>query len=381
MKLLFIVHSSNLVYGAAKSIGHVLQNIDLEYDVIFSNILRLKYSKNIINAFVGKNCKNIYYFNLPYESKVVLGLENDYLTLKNILRKIRLNIQKFLFLINKNKINKVLVNGNYDIIHLNSIALFPLINNKHCFIMHVREIYNKKNNTDFYKKLSFLSGAIYIDEVVKKSLNFYFKNEIILNNPIDMTKVKYLNREKILNKYKIGKDSVIFSLIGTIIEAKGIDFVIKCINSVNTDGAKFLIIGSTSSPYAKKCIYLSKNNPNIIFLGEILNIEELYLISDYIIRSDSQFCIGRTIYEGLYAGCGVLIQGSQDEILKMPEYDIYKDRIFNYKPRDKFSFIEKIEKLSNSKIRRKEARSNIIDYMDSFKKFLSKVHNEEGDIL
>ena len=44
----------------------ILQNIDLEYDVIFSNILRLKYSKNIINAFVGKNCKNIYYIIINY---------------------------------------------------------------------------------------------------------------------------------------------------------------------------------------------------------------------------------------------------------------------------------------------------------------------------
>lgn len=373
MKMLFVVHSSNLVYGAAKSISYVLKNTEYEYDVVFSNILRFKCPKKVIKEFVGEKCKNIFYLNLPYESSIVLGLESNNFTIKNILRKIGLKIQKVIFYMFKYQINKIFEEGKYDVIHLNCLVLYPLISNKHCFVLHVRELYNNKDKIKLYSKLSMLSGIIYIDNSVRSSLNYKLENEITLNNPFDMINVKNINKNKILSKYNLTDNDVIFSIIGTIVELKGVDFVIDSLINSSIDEIKVLVVGNNKSKYAKKCIESSKNDSRILFIDETLNIMEIYSIVDYVIRADLEFCVGRTVYEALYSGCGVIIQGSFNEISKMSEYNIFKDKIHYYKARNSLSFVEKIKELSKIKVKNRNYYSNVDEYIKMFDSFLSKV--------
>ena len=65
------------------------------------------------------------------------------------------------------------------------------------------------------------------------------------------------------------------------------------------------------------------------------NVNGIYAISDFIIRGEECFGVGRTVYEGLYSGCNVIIQGErQIDLFKISGYDKFKKKIFFYEPRN-----------------------------------------------
>ena len=64
MKLLFITHSSNLVYGAARSLNLLLKNAPFHYDIVFSKQFLRYHSSDEVKGYVGPNCDNIFYCDL-----------------------------------------------------------------------------------------------------------------------------------------------------------------------------------------------------------------------------------------------------------------------------------------------------------------------------
>lgn len=373
MKILFILHSTNIEYGAARSVRYILQNTEDSYDVVCSYILRIRYTEQSIRDYIGSSSHKIFYANLPNELYSVFPLEKPDISWRYIRKCIRLKIQKLLAYIDKYRIYRIIEHGKYDLVYLNSISLYPIITDKYKFVMHAREIYSGYDLANFYKKLALLKGIIYIDEAVKKSITINNIPRITLNNPFDMLAVRNIDVQSIRHKYCIKSSDIVFAIIGAVTPSKGVDFVINAIHRSCVKSIKLLVVGEINSQYAQNCLKLAEKDPRIMFLGTIVEIENIYSILDYIIRADSVFCIGRTVYEALYAGCGVIIQGDDSDVPTMPQYELFKDKIYCYRPRDDNSLVEQIKLLSHKKITDRKYYSNVDEYIKQFELFLDSV--------
>lgn len=374
MKVLFIINTSNFVLGAIRSLGYVLRNTSMDYDIICSSFFRMKHSEEEIRRFCGYKCGKIFYCILPLEAKVIFPVEEPTTFVKKVSYKIRVIIQNILAQIYKLRIFMIIKKGNYDVVHLNAISIYPLITNKYCCVMHAREIFSGFDAQSFYSKLSKLSGIIYIDKTVQESIALDSVKSVVLNNPFDMTCINDIDAEQIRAQYNISEGIVVFSILGSLKEGKGVDFVISAFKRLPQHRIILLIVGRLDNrEYVKKCVGMAQNDHRIMFLGEIVDVEKIYAISDYVIRGDHVFCIGRTVYEALYAGCGVLIPGNKNDLSEMPQYNLFKDRMFCYSPRNPESIITQIEELSQHKITNRVCYSNVDEYNKQFESFLDSV--------
>lgn len=63
MKALFIIHCQDPIYGASRSIGNLIRNLDVDVDIIFP--IKAKKEGRItaeqIEKFYGNNVKNVWY--------------------------------------------------------------------------------------------------------------------------------------------------------------------------------------------------------------------------------------------------------------------------------------------------------------------------------
>ena len=108
-----------------------------------------------------------------------------------------------------------------------------------------------------------------------------------------------------------------------------------------------------------------------MFLGEKEHIEEIYLLSDYIIRADESFVTGRTVYEGLYADCNVILQIDADEDKeKVHDYKKFEKKLFFYKTRNQDSLVSLLEEIPNEKVSERSANSNILEYINEIEDYI-----------
>ena len=100
---------------------------------------------------------------------------------------------------------------------------------------------------------------------------------------------------------------------------------------------------------------------------------KIYSITDYIIRAETFFTIGRTVYEGLYSGSGLIIQGSDKELLNIKDYNKFKDRIYLYTPRDITDFKRVLHMIKGKKVFYRNAVSNANNYGRIFNRYIDKL--------
>ena len=93
---------------------------------------------------------------------------------------------------------------------------------------------------------------------------------------------------------------------------------------------------------------LSLPDKRIEFHGEEKDINRIYALSDYIIRGEIDFRIGRTIFEALYADCDVILPSSDKEIEREKDLRVLRDKVHIYTPRDRKSLTTVIESVSGN---------------------------------
>lgn len=373
MKLLIITHSGDLTYGAAKSLGYILRNSDFEFDLICEHYLLRNVLVDDIKKYAGNNLKNLYPFHLPYVGNIVLNEEKLNLRVK-IRRHISNLKNRILYENDIKKIYKLIYENQYDFIYLNSIVLFPLITKEKKFIVHVREIYNGISKKKVYNKMNQAKKLIFIDESTKSAFKDIDVPSIVMNNPFDMRNLKNLDIYTLKEKYNV-ENKTVFSIIGNVIPSKGIDYVIKEFIESKNQNSVLLVVGAGDKVYESFCISLAKNDVRVRFLGQKNNIDEIYLISDYIVRGEPLFAIGRTVYEALYSDAGVIIPGHETDINKMFELEKYRKKINLYSPRSKELRIC-FQNLAEIKIQKEQFSSNIKEYIEDFRKVLMKIESE-----
>ena len=361
MKGLFITHDIS-TYGAATSMSLLLDSIkgEIECDLIYGITT---FRKSINNNSIRKRFNNV-----PLNVYQML-LNIDYSVLnKNNNNSFKDNFKSKIAYINKTFIkNKY---KNYDFCYLNSLTLHNLTNIHKNTILQVREVYQGSMLESVKMDLEKAKGIIFIDKATKNKFCKINVEQIILNNPFDMKDIEDdENEDQRFRELKMSKETI-FVMIGTLDEIKGTEYVIvEYLNSKIIGKAKLLIVGEGDEKFRR---YLKNkyDNPSVIFWGEESNIKKIYKYADYLIRGDRIPCIGRTIYEGLYSGLGVIIPGERKD------YDLnsrYSDNIYYYSTREKSALKKIFIELSSKKVINKSYTSNITEYKEKFMNFMSQM--------
>ena len=366
MKMAFITHDVG-IYGGSRSLRNLILQINNQHDIhiIVHKPYRNKQNINNISNWFHVKKEKIHEFRLPF-SYCFYGKPQF-----NIKRKIiNYILQTKWRYVDYLKLYKFLNKEIFDVIHLNSIILHQILNNRFKMIIHIREIYDRKT-TSVIKNLEKANGLIFIDlttqEVFKKA---NFNRAIILNNPYDMTILSKFSYKVFMlgTPYEIEwKEKIIFSIIGRVEYSKGILLVINSFKQYDNQNALLLIVGKcTDNEFLSKCKKAISTDNRIIIYGEEREIEKIYFISDYVIRGEPFACIGRTIYEALYAGLKVIVPGDIQKDTKLfSDYCLFKEKIYFYTPNDTQALLQ-ILNICRDKINNKIFYSNVEEYAKSF---------------
>lgn len=370
MRALFVLTGGQFLYGANRSISGLLKELDYEYDIMICKGFTTRIDEESIRQILGSNLRNIYECWLP-RYRCHLFDKNGFVSeLSHYIN----NIMAFLC---KHKKNTIIQKGNYDVIHLNSLVFYPLINKKNRYIIHAREIINQKYKWKnlFKKYISHATGIIYIDASTQKSVESYCVHEkgIMINNPFDMLDVEKSDYEECMNHFQLSYNTTVFSMLGQIGKSKGSDLVLEAFHRVQNPDIALLVVGNYEHKFGRMLIEKYIDDKRIIFCGEYQDTSSIFRISDYILRGEDQFCIGRTIYEGLYSGCGVIIPGNEHNMKSIVENEIWGEKIFFYEPANLNELVDRIYLCANRKFVDKRYYSNTKEYVDKYKEFVEEI--------
>lgn len=267
-------------------------------------------------------------------------------------------------------LNKI-ANEKFDFIYLNSLVLHSLIDPGLPFLIHVREIYDG-TNSEAAKSLDKARGVVFIDGATKASFPHLSAPWVILNNPFDMRVGDPYKVTGMYDRLDI-RGRTVFTVVGIMNENKGTHFVIESFLRASRDDAVLLIVGKGLETYEQYCRKMANGSPHIIFHGFEEDVACIYAISDYVIRGEAYPCVGRTIYEGLYSGCAVVVPGEASTACEIFEYDRFKDNIYIYQPRQLEALESLFRNLKKLDIRRSASMSNVSDFIDGFDTFVGTV--------
>ena len=370
MKALFVLHEGIFIYGANRSITGVLQNIEYDYDLLVCKSFTRKADEEELRRLLGSHLKNIYTVWMPryrcqYYDKVSLFSECSHIVN---------NIMAFFC---KGKRTRLIRQGGYDYVHLNSLVLFPIIDGNARYVVHAREIINPQYRRigQFVKALERAAGIIYIDEATRIPIEAVMRNKrsMVLNNPFDMTWVANTDYEDSLKKCGVTQENTVFAMLGQVGDNKGSKFVLRSFMRHANPNSRLLIVGNNNHAYGRECGKMTENDGRVIFCGEMKDTGSIYRISDYILRGEPQFCIGRTIYEGLFAGAGAIIPGHEADLERMQAGEELRDKIHFFEPESEESLAAVIQECSYVKQADRKFRSNIGHYMERYNRFIDKV--------
>ena len=249
------------------------------------------------------------------------------------------------------------------------------------YIREILDVSDRKKEL-ILSKLNKANGVVFIDYSTFRHLEELKIKSIVLNNPFDMRQIKSIDRSKVLEKLKLSSNDIIISILGTVNKGKGIDFIIDSFNEVQNKNLKLLIVGNSNNFYGNECKKISSSNDNILFIDELNDVSSIYAISDYVIRGEPIFAIGRTTYEGLYSKCEVIIPGNEKNYSEIFEYEKFRQNIWFYETRNKRSLISVLNNCEKVVKKFDDDMTNIKSYLIKHTEFISEVNkaNKRGSL-
>ncbi len=367
LKGLFITHDTSN-YGASQSLQLHLRNYDgVEADLIVQKNFLGTHDHGDLRKRFGSHINRVWEVYLPFDTCYQYGRKDAVFT---ILIKL---YNRIFGNSGRKQVENVIAAGGYDFIHLNSLVLHSLVNDRHPYVLHMRDVYDGSNPAAV-ENVKRARGVIFIDEATREPFrDVSLRKSLVLNNPFDMSRVaEFSGYRPTLPGLDIGHHTV-FSAIGVANDKKGTGFIISTFLKFKDQNARLLIVGGREQPALAAYRKLAEADPRVIFWGEEPDIMKIYAITDYVLRGEEFPCVGRTVYEGLYAGCRVIIPGSDGCPTPLFEYDTFRDAIFFYAPRNDSALLGLFNRLAGEKIRERKLRSNVDAYVRSFHEFVSSL--------
>ncbi len=242
MKVLFIHHGS-LNGGAPLSMNYTMNALK-PYGYKFTVGL-VSYTQDSINFFEKSDNEVI---NLSWIKIQTLYSAFD----KPIYNRYSFK-EWFSVQINREKIKKqikaIFSDGNYDLMHLNSVVLSPiveiLLELDIPFVWHIREAAPKKNRDFRFNKIVKLmqkaENLIFLSEDEQQSWLGNSKHGIVVNNFVDFKtfNTKNIDVSNVKNKYNVNSGEFILLFLGGFKPHKGPDLLLKALDIlVNKKGYK-----------------------------------------------------------------------------------------------------------------------------------------------
>lgn len=359
MKILFVTHSLK-VGGAERSLMELVRNLDgVVCDLVVPRWVRQ--SDDEIRAMFGPSLRRIVKAWLPFD-RCYQGRAPWY-------RAIHRYLGTLLWRIAGGLLEQRISREGYDAIHLNSVTLHEMVDSRLPFIVHVREIVDI-HLAGVARSLSAAHGIIFIDNSTKAPLASIATPSMVLNNPFAMRGLPVpVNAAARLLADPI--DVTVFAIIGMLIPEKGVDRVIRAFRGVEHPETRLLVVGR--GRHRRRLEQLARGDDRIVFWGEDRQIELVYALTDYVVRGEASFAVGRTMYEGLYAGAEVIVPAAPDN--DVFDRERFAGRIHTYAPGDEAALREVMARLAVRKIIRQPPMSNVDDYVE---RFLAFVHESTG---
>lgn len=373
-KILIITHDAGN-YGASRSLQLLVNSWN---GVIIDMIV----ARRFIGRFRLRDIRRRFHANVARIMKMHLPLDYCYRGKPDrpVVLRIYRALLRLLWLAEKRRFQRILRSGGYDLIHINSLVLHGLITDTAPCTIHVREIYDGSSE-QAVASLRKARGIVFIDEATRQPFAATaIPPSIVLNNPIDMTPLAASPSVASAGRGLDPGAHTIFAMIGKITSDKGADFVIRCFRDVRADDARLLIVGAGDPAAIARARKTAADDRRIVFWGEEPDILKIYRISDYILRGEPYPCIGRTVYEGLFAGAGVIIPATRESINDLFDRDRFADRIHTYSPRNEAELRATMQALSGSKIVNRVYQSNVAEYVTEFEAFARYVLSGRQDV-
>jgi glycosyltransferase involved in cell wall biosynthesis len=357
-RLLFVNHSMDLG-GATRSLRGLIRGYPhLVCDLVVPRAA--KASDDEIRAYFGPNVRRVLRFWLPFEQ--------CYRGRPPLSRSAPIWAgYALLWRLERARFYRLASDEQYDAIHLNSVVLHPVAREDLPFVVHVREIVDH-DLARVRASLRRARGVIFIDEATRGPFETArLPRSIVLNNPIDMTGVGEL---PIRAADRLSGDPArltIFSIVGVLMPEKGVDRVIRAFRATPGTDLRLVIVGG--GPQERELRQLAASDPRIVFWGVESDVDRVFALSDYVLRGEAYPCIGRTIYEGLYAGCGVIIPGDATASALF-EYERFASRVHFYPPGDEAALRSVLCSLAGRKLLVKRGESNVAMHVAGFDAFV-----------
>ena len=359
-KILFVTHALESPYGAATSLRLLLKNYtDIDADLIVPRSLR--HPRDLTaTAALFPSVRQVYEISMPVDLGVV-GMARSFAE-KAHGAVHWLNWQR-----DRGRYRKILRDNNYDLVHFNSVVLHRMLSPGIPAIAHIREII-PNSDAPVIDKLASSTGVVFIDSTTRQPFvrRKHDMHALTLNNPIDMRGAA--SHAQTLRHPRLGPSTTVFSMIGRMSALKGVHLVISAFREGAGADSLLLVAGDGPEDYVTHCRALAADDDRIIFWGEEKDIEIVYAATDYVVRGDPQPCVGRTVYEGLYAGCRVIMPGPGTADLIF-EAEKFQDAILFYQPGDRNALANLFTENNGLKIQNREYRSNVQDYVQAFDRF------------
>lgn len=368
MKIVFITNDISY-YGASRSLKTFIEGINrlnienkIEIHLIVPKRLKNRNDFDYLENWFGVPKDRIYEFSLPFYNNYKGNIKSVFHYLVN-----------WRWFLSANKLYRFLQAQDFNFIHLNSLTLINVAKNDFNFVLHVREILKDFRDRAFLqKKLNDTNKIVFIDYATAKAFDkFQLPENITINNPFSMEHLKTLECSDELDMLtEIGKEKIIFALIGKIHDEKGTEFIIDAFNKFLNEDVLLIIKGGGERSYIDYVKSIA--GPKVLFLDESPNVENIYATADYILRGEGYPCIGRTTFEGLYSGTGVILPGFLEYYKEnVLEYNTFQDDLFTYEPRDTISLQRIISNAKKRSQKDRKLRSNIKSYTNTFLNFVT----------
>lgn len=371
MKILFALPSGDTVYGSGRCAVQLARASGLQFDLLVGKSLIHSIDEENLREQFGDKLGNIYQLWLP-------NVDFYYGANKNIFVIFAAIHKYIMWLVQKRKFRKIVQGNRYDVIHLNSMILAPMVDEKYKMILHVREVFEGAGWKRRYieKKLQEVNAVIYINPSTRNALNDVGVNGVMIQDPFEMQHIAEINASEVKESLGIVPESVVFAILGRYEDRNGTEFIIESFHRTKNEKAVLLVVGGCTEKDQVRARRISEEDQRIRMLGEWKEPGPIFAISDYILRGERFFSgFSRTVYEGLYSGCKIIFPGQREEAVDSFQYDEFKNDITFYPPRDGIALAKIIDKSVEYPVTQRKYRSNRKEYVSEYLELIDWVYS------
>ena len=342
------------IYGAGSSLRNHYIAMEPYRDFIFRHISRTP-SKSFLRRplSIDKRCNIVSNFN----SSLPIDFNWDGANAMKF-KGLRKFVAGGLFWAHKGRTLESIKSGNPDLIHINSLALVPVLKSivevmpQVKIVAHVRELLSFGLSSNQISDLDLVDGFISIDKAAQDRLikvaPFVSKKiSAIIQNPF----------RPVNNIFKPNCDSTVFhnkikiGMAGQISEDKGVLFVMESLLASNCRGFHLILAGESKGEYGRKVLALCSTHAEYFtYIGEIPNLNEsgFYNFIDIVARGDDSFRTGRTVFEALFSGKCCILPGTQEDVKLDQNLARFFDKLYTFNPNNVSSLAETFKRIYNN---------------------------------